>query len=75
MSNKPASFKKLEVQYGFRTKKSLSERTDKKAMAIKARQRSYNNRMSSALLAAKKFITESVSIFSKNKSRMTKVDM
>lgn len=75
MSNKPASFKKLEVQYGFHTRKSLNERTDKKAMAIKAKRRSYSNRMNSVLLAAKKFITENVSMFNKNQGRTTKVDM
>lgn len=51
MSNKPASFKRLEVQYGFRTRKSLNERTDKKAMALKARQRSYSRRMSTSILS------------------------
>lgn len=71
MSNKPASFKKLEVQYGFRTKKSLDERTDKKAMALKAKQRSYNRRTGAAILAAKKFVTKSISML----SRTIKVDM
>lgn len=75
MSNKPASFKRLEVQYGFRKKKSLNERTDKQAMAIKARQRTYNNRMSAAVRAAKNFITKSVSMFNRKQSRMVKVDM
>lgn len=75
MSNKPASFKRLEVQYGFRKKKSLDKRTDKKAMAIKAKQRTYNKRMSAALLAAKKFVIKSVSIFSRSQGRMIKVDM
>ena len=75
MSNKPASFKRLEVQYGFRKKKSLDKRTDKKAMAIKAKQRSYDKRISAAMLAAKKFVTKSVSVFSRSQGRMIKVDM
>lgn len=75
MSNKPASFKKLEVQYGFRTKKSLDERTDKKAMALKAKQSTYNKRMSAAILAAKKFVIKSVSMFSRTQNRTVKIDM
>lgn len=75
MSNKPASFKRLEVQYGFRTKKSLHERTDKQAMAIKAKQSTYNKRMSAAILAAKKFVIKSVSMFSRTQNRTIKIDM
>ena len=75
MSNKPASFKKLEVQYGFRKKKSLNERTDKKAMAIKAKQSTYNKRVSRAIQAAKNFVVKSISIFNRKQGRMTRVDM
>lgn len=75
MSNKPASFKRLEVQYGFRKKKSLNERTDKKAMALKAKQSTYNKRVSKAVQAAKNFVVKSVSIFSRKQGRMIKVDM
>ena len=75
MSNKPASFKKLEVQYGFRTKKSLNERTDKQAMAIKARQRSYNKRMSGAVQAVKNFLANAKSMFNNKHIQNVKVDM
>lgn len=75
MSNKPASFKRLEVQYGFRKKKSLNERTDKKAIAIKAKQSAYNKRVSKAIQAAKNFVVKSVSIFNRKQGRMIKVDM
>lgn len=75
MSNKPASFKRLEVQYGFRKKKSLNERTDKKAMAIKAKQSTYNKRVSRAIQAAKNFVVKSISIFNRKQGRMTRVDM
>lgn len=75
MSNKPASFKRLEVQYGFRKKKSLNERTDKKAMAIKAKQSTYNKRISRAIQAAKNFVVKSVSMFNRKQGRMTRVDM
>lgn len=75
MSNKPASFKRLEVQYGFRKKKSLNERTDKKAMAIKAKQSTYNKRVSKAVQASKNFVVKSVSMFSRKIGRMIKVDM
>lgn len=75
MSNKPASFKRLEVQYSFHKKKSLNERTDKKAMALKARQSTYNKRVSKAIQAAKNFVVKSVSMFNRKQGRMIKVDM
>lgn len=75
MSNKPASFKRLEVRYGIRTKKSLNERTDKQAMAIKARQSTYTKRVSRAIQAAKKFVVKSVSMFNNKHNRNVKVDM
>lgn len=75
MSNKPASFKRLEVRYGIRTKKSLSERTDKQAMAIKAKQSTYNKRVSRAIQASKNFVVKSVSMFSRKIGRIIKIDM
>ena len=75
MSNKPASFKRLEVQYGFRTKTPFDKRTDKKAMAIKTKQSTYNKRMSAAMLAAKKFVIKSVSMLSRSQNKTIKIDM
>lgn len=75
MSNKPASFKKLEIRYGIRSKKSLNERTDKQAMAIKTRQRTYNKRMSSAVQAVKNFLANTKAVFNNKRIQNVKVDM